>query len=467
MIGGGLAGLASAVALAEHGLPVQLLEQRPHLGGRATSYSLPDGSHVDNCQHVTLRCCTNLDDFYRRVGAAHKIRYFDRLFFVDRHNRIAAIRPSILPPPVHLALSFAWFPSLNWADKRSIARAMLSIVRHAGRPPGAAGRSMLDWLRSTRQTDAAIERFWRVVLVSALNEELDRTDALYGLQVFWEGFLATRRGYELGIPSVPLAELYDGCLDAITHRGGQVRLRCAVREIVLQGGRAAGVRLDDGSILPASYVLSAVPHLSLLEILPPHVVESEPAFRDLRNLSVSPITGVHLWFDSTVMELPYLTVLDRTTQWIFNKTLLYEREADRRAHQTTRGQHLQLVISASYDLTERSRQEIIDLCCAELSEILPAVRGAQLLKATVIKEVHATFAPVPGCDRWRPAQRSPIPGLFLAGDWTATGWPATMEGAVRSGYLAAEAIISAAGGRATFLRDGLPPEDLARFWAGR
>jgi len=208
VIGGGLAGLSSAIALADAGFRVQLLEKRPHLGGRATSYTLPDGSEVDNCQHVTLGCCTNLADFYRRVGASEKIRFYDRLYFVDREGRRSEIQASPLPPPLHMAPSFLLFDALTLADKRSIAEAMLAIARAGGNPPRAEGATMLDWLHSMRQTTGAIERFWRVVLVSALDEELARTDAKYGIEVFWKGFLSNARGYRVGIPSVPLAELY-------------------------------------------------------------------------------------------------------------------------------------------------------------------------------------------------------------------------------------------------------------------
>ena len=189
MIGGGLAGLSSAVALAEAGLRVRLLEKRPHLGGRATSYTLPDGSEVDNCQHVTLGCCTNLADFYARVGAGAKIRFYDRLYFVDAHGQRSTIEAAPLPPPLHMAPSFLLFGALTLADKRSIASAMLAIATSGGHPPGSDGISMLNWLHRTKQTADAIERFWRVVLVSALDEELSRTDARYGIEVFWKAFL--------------------------------------------------------------------------------------------------------------------------------------------------------------------------------------------------------------------------------------------------------------------------------------
>jgi len=462
VIGGGLAGLSSAVALAEAGHRVRLLEKRPHLGGRAASYVLPGGEHVDNCQHVTLGCCTNLEDFYRRVGATDKIRFFDRLLFAAPDGRRGAMESFPLPPPLHMALSFARFPLLGWTDKGAIARALLTIARSGGRPADvsndAGGITMLAWLQQHRQTQRAIRRFWEVILVSALDEELDRIDARYGIDVFWKAFLATRRGYRVGIPNVPLGELYDGCKEAIGRRGGEVLLRAGVRGFQVTGNQVTGVEREDGSVESADYYVAAVPQDILPALLPADVVEREPVFLNLRNLRTSPITGLHLWFDRKVMNEPFLTLLDTTTQWVFNKTQLYGGAAQD-------GQYLQLVISASYSLVPRSRQEIIELCLNELREVLPAIRDAKLVKGTVVKETSATFSPAPGSDRWRPPQRSPLAGLFLAGDWTFTGWPSTMEGAVRSGYLAAEAILSDMGAPRRFLQPDLPAEGLARFWA--
>ncbi len=470
MIGGGLAGLSSGVALAEAGFRIRLLEKRPQLGGRATSYLLPNGEHVDNCQHVTLGCCTNLDDFYRRVGAAHKIRTYDRLLFADPVGRRGVIEASPLAPPFHLAPSFVLFPLLAWADKRSIARAMLTIARCGGQPKDANGATMLDWLRRHGQTQRSLERFWRVVLVSALDEELGRTDARYGVDVFWKAFLANRTGFRLGIPAVPLAELYGGCREAIERQGGEVLLRAGVREICIVDGHAAAVLLDNGQQMTADFYVVAVPHDVLPALLPPTLVEREPAFANLRHLRSAPITGVHLWFDRAIMAEPFLTLLDRTTQWIFNKSRLCGVPAqtpETSSAPAQGGQYLQLVISASYDLVSRSRQEIIELCSRELMEVLPVGREARLRKATVIKETAATFSPEPGCDRWRPAQKSPVRGLFLAGDWTATGWPSTMEGAVRSGYLAAEAVLASEGQPRNFLRPELPAQGFASLARNR
>jgi squalene-associated FAD-dependent desaturase len=485
VIGGGLAGLSSAIALAEAGFRVQLVEKRPHLGGRATSYTLPDGSEVDNCQHVTLGCCTNLADFYRRVGASEKIRFYDRLYFVDAQGRRSTIEASPLPPPLHMAPSFLLFSALSLADKRSIAEAMLAIARAGGNPPHASGASMLEWLHSMRQTPGAIERFWRVVLVSALDEELARTDARYGIEVFWKAFLGNSTGYRVGIPSVPLADLYEGCREEIVRRGGEVRLRCGVREIRFSGDRFASAVLEDSSEIFADACIAAVPHDVLLNLLPGELAEVGSPLEGLRHIKTSPITSAHFWFDRTVMMEPFLTLLDHTTQWIFNKTLLSASSETNAAsarpkehpgaptgsegsgpeYGNSDGQYLQLVISASYDLVPSSRLEIIDLLRGEMADVLPETREANVLKATVIKEVNATFSPEPGVDQWRPGQQTPAENMFLAGDWTRTGWPSTMEGAVRSGYLAAEGVLAEFGQPATLLRPDLPLEGLSKFWS--
>lgn len=466
MIGGGLAGLSAGVALAEAGWRVRLFEQRPFLGGRATSYVLPDGEHVDNCQHVTLGCCTNLENFYQRVGSAGKIKYFDRLFFLDPQGRKGEMQAGILPAPFHMIGSFAAFAPLALRDKLSITRAMIDILFAKGKTSDLdEDISMLAWLRRRNQTAGAIERFWRVVLVSALDEELDRTDARFGVDVFWKAFLSNRTGYRMGVPIVPLAELYDGCKSAIEQRGGEVLLRSPVRTLHIGHETIAGVEFDESRTETADAYIFAGPHTTFLDLLSDETKKTYAAFANLNNIKVAPITGVHFWFDREVTQEPFITLLDTTTQWIFNKTLLYggAKNSSVKTPNDPR-QYLQLVISASYDLLQKPRQEIIDLCLREVRHAMPAAREAQLVKATVVKEVAATFSPQPGVDRWRPKQETSVRGLFLAGDWTDTGWPSTMEGAVRSGYLAAEAVMRVAGTPQKFVQKDLSADGFVSLW---
>jgi squalene-associated FAD-dependent desaturase len=484
VIGGGLAGLAASVALAEAGWRVRLFEQRPFLGGRAASYELPNGEHVDNCQHVTFGCCTNLEDFYRRVGSGDKIRFFDRLLLLDPQGRRGEMRAGFLPAPLHMTGSFLGFAPLGLTDKIAIARAFNSIILAGGRPkdvelPG--GISMLEWLQRHKQTPLAISRFWRTVLVSALSEELDRIDALYGVDVFWKAVLSTKYGYRMGVPAVALGELYEGCRQAVEKWGGEVFFRSPVRSLHIENNQLMAVAFDSNRRETADAFVLALPHQTLAELLPDFVKQTASSLANLDKITDAPITGVHLWFDRQVMGEPFISLLDTTTQWIFNKTALHTASPANSSngappanhstvspsHNPSNSQYLQLVISASYNLLQMPRQEIIDLCLKEVRQALPAARSANLLKSTVIKEAAATFSPQPGVDRWRPIQETSIAGLFLAGDWTATGWPATMEGAVRSGYLAAEAILRKAGTPRRLLQPDLKPDGLSIFWAKR
>ena len=473
VIGGGLAGLAASVALAESGWRVRLFEQRPFLGGRAASYELPNGEHVDNCQHVTFGCCTNLDDFYRRVGSGDKIKFFDRLLLLDPQGRRGEMHAGLLPAPLHMTGSFLAFAPLALKDKLAIARAFHSILQSGGHPrdvdePG--GISMLEWLQRRKQTPAAISRFWRTVLVSALSEELDRIDARYGIDVFWKAVLSTKHGYRMGVPAVALGDLYDGCRQAIEKRGGEVIFRSPLRALRIEKEKLTAAIFDANREESADAFVLALPHQTLSELLPDSAKQTDPSLSHLDKITDAPITGVHFWFDRQVMSEPFISLLDTTTQWIFNKSALYAGSNGANSdlsptHSASSPQYLQLVISASYDLLQKPRQEIIDLCLQEIRHALPAARQANLLKSTVIKESAATFSPQPGVDRWRPMQETRIAGLFLAGDWTATGWPATMEGAVRSGYLAAEAVLCNAGTPRQFLQPDLKPDGLSALWA--
>jgi zeta-carotene desaturase len=422
VMGGGLAGLSATAALASAGFDVDLFESRPFLGGRATSYPLPAGSGdsetIDNCQHVLLRCCVNLLDFYERLGVRDRVHFYREFYFIEPGGRISVLKRGPLPAPLHFSGAFLGMKCFDPADKLSIARGMLALRWERKRRHDLDNISMLDWLREKRQTRRAIDRFWRQVLVSAINEDLDRMAASHGFQVFWLGFLAQSDSYEMGVPAVPLGDLYSA--DA-WQRFANVRMhfRAAVESFDISGIVAAGERHT------ADYYVCALP----FERLAPLGLAA-PAFDH------APITSVHLWFDRPITTLPHATLLDRTIQWMYNKQ---------------GGRYVQLVVSASRDLTPLSRNEIVDLALGDLRLFFPRAAEAQLVKAHVVKEVRATFSAAPGTEALRPGPSTAYPNLFMAGDWTASGWPATMEGAVRSGYIAAEAVTHAAGRWRSFL----------------
>ncbi|MGC2112354.1 MAG: hydroxysqualene dehydroxylase HpnE [Candidatus Korobacteraceae bacterium] len=449
VIGGGLAGLSAASALADAGYRVELFERRPFLGGRASSYELPGtGEVVDNCQHVLLGCCTNLIDFYRRLGVEQQIRWYDEINFILPGGKSSILKPGVLPAPFHAAPSFLESSVLDLKDKLTIARAMMALTPSL---PNDNGENFQAWLLRHGQTKQAIERFWAPVLISALNEELDRVSVRYAALVFRDSFLKSAEAGRMGLPAVPLSQLYGTAADYIEARGGKVHLRAPVESI---GSDSGGVNLKvGGEEIRADYVVLAAPFNGVEKLLPDSP-ELEVLRKDARSLTSSPITGIHLWFDREITPLEHAVLLDRTIQWMFHKSKILATRRD----SAESGSYLELVVSSSKTLVDKPRGEIIDLAVRELGEFFPVVREAKLTKATAVKEIHATFSPSPGSDKFRPSHVSPWPRLFIAGDWTATGWPATMEGAVRSGYGAAEAL---SGGK--FLVADLPARGLMRL----
>jgi len=404
---------------------------------------------VDNCQHVLLGCCTNLINFYRRLGVEQQIRWYDEITFILPGGRSSTLRPGTLPAPFHSAPSFLDSSVLDLKDKLVIARAMMALVPAL---PNDDGDNFLSWLLRHRQTQQAIDRFWAPVLVSALNEDLDRVSVQYAALVFRESFLKSAEAGRMGVPAVPLSQLYGTVAQYIEARGGKVHLRAAVDSVRAEDD---GVWLCvGGEDVRADFAILATPSGGVEKLLP-DTPEAVALRQDLRKFESSPITGIHLWFDREITPLEHAVLLERTIQWMFQKSKILATRRD----SVQSGSYVELVVSSSKTLVDKPRGEIIDLAVKELGEFFPIVREAKLTKATVIKEVHATFSPMPGSDAFRPPNRSPWPRLFLAGDWTATGWPSTMEGAVRSGYGAAEAL----SGRKFKVRD-FPAKGLMRLF---
>ncbi len=455
VVGAGVAGLAAACALTEAGYRVTVLERRPYVGGRASSYLHPgSGETIDNCQHILLGCCTNLRSLLGRVGRGNQIAWTDTITYIEPGGRRSVVRPTRLPAPIQSGPSFLSARCFSSEDKRAIAHGLRQFL--PGYPadvPG--GESFLAWARRHGQTPGALKRFWEPILQSALNDDLDRVSVHYAGKVLRDSFLSSGEAGRIGVPLLPLSEMYTGAAAYFQARGGALRMRASVGALE-QAGSGWRVRVNEDWEEYDKVVL-ALPFEAARLFVPqlPAGPERDALAGAMDRFEHVPLVGIHLWFDREITDLPHAVLLDTTIQW------MYQREKLQRRPPAGTGSHLELVISVARDLVPMSQSEIVELAVRELALFFPVMREARLVKAVVTKEVRATFAVQPGLDAYRPGARTAWEGLYLAGDWTDTGWPATMESAARSGFLAAEAVT---GGRERFLVPDLPPRGLMRLF---
>ncbi|TVQ32051.1 MAG: FAD-dependent oxidoreductase [Phycisphaeraceae bacterium] len=424
VVGGGIAGVAAALRLAEEGVRVTLLETRRKLGGRATSFTdVRTGEVLDNCQHVAMGCCKNYIDLCRRLGVERKIIWRKAIHWVETGGRTSAMRPGALPAPAHFAGSFLAARFLGWRDKTAIGRAMLAM-RSTDRTAWR-GRGFGEWLREHGQSESAVRDFWAPVIVSACNLDVERVCAEAALHVFQDGFLAGGRASWIGVSAAPLVELYDPAEMAIRLAGGELRLGVSVERLGPDWVETTG-----GERLEADRVISAVPFERVSRIVDEGARIADPRFEKLERIGHSPILGVHLWFDGPVMRLPAAALVSRPTQWLFRKD--------------SAGARVHAVISAADEWMGLDEDQIAQRVIEDVRACLPESRAAKLVRSRAVKEKRATFALTPEVQPLRPAPTGPS-GVILAGDYTQTGWPATMEGATISGYAAAEAAMEKSG----------------------
>ena len=459
IVGGGLAGLAAAVALVEAGEAVELFEARRRLGGRASSWLDPEsGEMIDFCQHVGMACCTNFADFCRRTGLSGSFRRASVLhFFGPDGRRYDLCATPGLPAPLHLLPSLLRMGYLSLGERLSAIAAVGKLARMRD---GLDAISVGHWLHEQKQSPAAVQRFWAPVLLSALGETLDKASLKYARKVFVDGFLANRDAFQVDIPQVPLSELFGERVPAwLRERGATVQTGLAVRSIRRTGSDSYELDLGDGVTRDAARVVVALPWRRAADVLAP-LADVWPAVRQWRTIDGSPISGVHLWFDRPLTDLPHAVLVGTLAQWLFRPELS--------GSQTGGGEHYyyQVVVSASYDLESLDKQAAVEQIVGELKQAFPKAGDVRLLRHRVVTEREAVFSVRPGLDALRPLQKSSLPGLAIAGDWTATGWPGTLESAVRSGYLAADALQTAGDPQGCRLVSDLPTARLARLLFG-
>ena len=419
--GAGLAGLAAATALAGDGASVLLLERRPETGGRAYSYLHPALGETVDSQHVLLGCCTNLLALCEQAGTDENLRWYDTLTFLETNGNRSVMKPGVLPAPAHQTMSFLKAPMLSVSDKVAIARGLLEFLRGY---PGDDAESFAAWLKRTKQTEQAIRHFWEPVVWGALNDTFDRCSTKYAGKVFHETFLRSPQGGRLGIPTLPLTEFLAPLVDLARAKGVVIESKAGVDEL-RHNVDGWVVRFGEREIAAPNVVL-AMNYQQTAKLAPELFADESPFVS-------SPITTVHLWFDREVSELDHAVLLDTRIQWMFHKSRI-------RGWASERGSYLELTISASWPELAEGRQTILERSLREAEMFFPKMREATLCKSSVLKEARATFSVKPGLDAHRPTQATRLPGLFVAGDWTRTEWPSTMEGAVRSGRMAAGAI---------------------------
>ncbi|WP_128379444.1 hydroxysqualene dehydroxylase HpnE [Streptomyces cavernae] len=445
VVGGGLAGVTAALALADAGVRVTLLEGRPRLGGLAFSFQRGTLT-VDNGQHVYLRCCTAYRWFLDRIDAAALAPLQDRLDVpvLDAAGRpgrrLGRLRRDRLPVPLHLGRSLATYPHLSLVERAKVGRAALALQALDLDDPALDTQDFGSWLAAHGQSARAVEALWDLVGVATLNAVAG--DASLGLaaMVFKTGLLSDPGAADIGWARVPLGELHDRMArKALDSAGVRTEVRTRVTSVSLHDNGRWSVQLPGGSV-DADAVVLAVPQREAYDLLPAGALDTPER---LLEIGTAPILNVHVVYDRTVLRRPFFAALGSPVQWVFDRT---------EASGLSDGQYLALSQSAAGAEIDKPVAELRERYLPELERLLPATRGARVKDFFVTRERTATFAPAPGVGRLRPGARTKAPGLYLAGSWTATGWPATMESAVRSGVGAADAALSTLGRSRDHLR---------------
>jgi squalene-associated FAD-dependent desaturase len=429
VLGGGLAGITAALECADAGAEVTVFEARPRLGG--ATFSIRRGGHwLDNGQHVALRCCTAYRRLLVTLGTDRFLELQPRLsiLVLDGAGERATFARTGLPAPLHLARALLGYRHLSLRDRAAAARAVTALRRLDPSDPRLDETTFGSWLRAHGQSREAIDRLWDLIALPTLNLHADDASLALAAFVFRTGVLDESDACDIGVPTVPLQRLHgDAATAALRARGVRIRLRTRVERVAADGD-GFELQLRDGPV-QVDRVVSAVPHHVAAEVLPPGIISAEEAER----LGTSPIVNVHLHYDRRVLDARFAAAVGSPVQWLFDRTASAEVE---------HGQLLSLSLSGADEELGLTRARLVERSTKAIARMLPAARTAHLLDSAVTREPAATFRGAPGSARLRPPARTDVPGLALAGAWTDTGWPATMEGAVRSGSAAAAQVLA-------------------------
>jgi squalene-associated FAD-dependent desaturase len=428
IVGGGFAGLAAAVDLAEQGKQVLLLERRSFLGGRA--YSFTDkvtGDTIDNGQHLLMGCYHHTLNFLAKIGASHKVKFQPsaRVDFLSATQGHASFACPSWPAPLHLLAGLARLKTIGWRDRINALRVGFALKTMNGNRARLADITVREWLNELGQSERMQRRFWDLMALATLNEAPEVASADMFARVLEQAFMHTKQDATMVIARVGLSDLYtQDAVRFIEARGGSVRLNAAVKTIDFANDHAVGVTLSDGEHIAAAAIISAVPYFMLKDMLTPELLAAHfPAVTEFKS---APIVSINLWYDAPVTELEFVGLLDSPIEWVFNKNAIAGDRQKRR-------QHLALVISGAHQAAPQPKETLIEMAMAEMNRFFPKARTQKPSHAYVIKEQQATISHTTGTARQRPAQKTPLANFYLAGDWTATGLPATIESAVWSG----------------------------------
>jgi squalene-associated FAD-dependent desaturase len=428
IIGGGFAGLAAGVRLSDRGYEVLLLERRNHLGGRAYSFiDAKTGDVVDNGQHLFMGCYHHTIAFLEKIGRLDRLKFQDRprVDFLDAEGYTSFDCPP-LPAPLNVLAGLLRMKGISIGDKLRTFNLGRAIKGNGKLSPGAL--TVDQWLDQLGQSARIKKRFWQPMVVATLNQSPDIASARMLKVVLQEAFGGDSKSARIGISRVGLSDLYtDGACDFIKTRGGDVQTGAQVRRLVIERGVVAAVELKDGRRVDGDYFISAVTPEALFAILPDELKINE--FARLEALGASPIVSINLWFDRPIIDREFVGLLGTKSQWIFNKDLILSPGKQQN--------QVAVIISAARDFVNWTRNDLVEMAISDLHELLPASRAASLLHSVIVKEREATLSHTVESDSLRPGPRTSISNLILAGDWTDTGLPATIESAVMSGDVAA------------------------------